>query len=461
MTPQELSQLRVLVVGAGVTGASVMRYLLANDVAFDVTDGKATPSDKVRQLLNEGAYVAGLDEVNPSNYDVMVLSPGIPRAHPMIKAALAAGVSVIGDIELFASVVKGDVIAITGSNGKSTVASMAAHVLKQCGRQVELCGNIGTAVLDVLPKPTDSNTEVGQHSHRNQEKNSNAMVYVLELSSYQLESLQRLSPLSAVVLNISEDHLDRYDSIEHYAAVKRHVYSNANYLVANADDERTHPEANTNNTLWFSSTNEKAKFSLKNLANQQVLCVDDQAVITTDDLQVPGEHNVANALAVMALLHPLQLTLKQLKLGLSSFHGLEHRTQLVAEVNGVRWYNDSKGTNVDACIKAIQAMPGAVVLIAGGQGKGVDFAPLRPVVSERVKAVVLMGEDAPKLRATLEGASELFDVSSMHEAVELSKQLAENGDVVLLSPACASFDMFENYQARGRLFCESVEQAAA
>lgn len=459
MTPQELKNLRVLVVGAGVTGVSVMRYLSAHKVAFDVSDAKAAPSDDVRNYLIDGSYIAGLDAVNPCDYDVMVISPGIPRAHPMLKAALMAEVHIIGDVELFAAVVRGHVIAITGSNGKSTVASMAAHVLKQCGRRVELCGNIGTAVLDVLEESTQVGTPPESDSKISAD--AEAMVYVLELSSYQLESVHRLAPLSAVVLNVSDDHLDRYDSIEHYAATKRHVYSQAAHRVANADDERTFPGSTVQDVLWFSSVNNNAKFSLQEKEGKQCLCVDDQVMLSVSELLIPGQHNVSNALAVIALLHPLQLNPTQVKLGLSTFHGLEHRTQLVAELNGVRWYNDSKGTNVDACMKAIQAMPGSVVLIAGGQGKGADFIPLRTVVSEHVKAVVLLGEDAPKLRAALEGATELFDVNSMHEAVELSNRLAQSGDTVLLSPACASFDMFDNYQARGRLFCESVEQAAA
>jgi len=454
MTPQELNNLRVLVVGAGVTGCSVMRYLAEYKISFDVTDARAEPTSMVSELLANGRYLAGLEVVVPEDYDVMVLSPGIPRAHPMISAAVAANVPVIGDVELFASAVDGDVIAITGSNGKSTVASMAAHVLERAGRRVELCGNIGTAVLDVLLK-------------NQQDKQTEQPVYVLELSSYQLESLNSLAPLSAVVLNISDDHLDRYDSMTRYAATKRHVYTNAKFVVANANDAQTHPALPHEEVLWFSQDIREAKsetsaqFSKQDQDGKPALCVGEELVLLASELKVPGEHNVANALAVIALLHPLKLTMNELKQGLASFRGLEHRTELVLENKGVCWYNDSKGTNVDACIKAIKAMPSKVVLIAGGQGKGVDFTPLRAVVSERVKAVVLIGEDAPKLRKALEGSTELFDVDSMQQAVELSMQLAKSGDAVLLSPACASFDMFENYQMRGRQFCESVERTAA
>ena len=244
MTPEQLKTKRVLVVGAGVTGVSVMQYLKRHTVSFDVTDSKSALSEPAAQLIDNGQYIFGLKSVDVSHYDVMVLSPGIPRAHPMLVAALEAGVHIIGDVELFAAVVPGDVIAITGSNGKSTVASMAAHVLHNAGRRVELCGNIGTAVLDVLPKEPAASKD-------------DASVCVLELSSYQLESVYQLAPLSAVVLNISDDHLDRYESIEHYAATKRRVYDRATYCISNYDDARTRSSADD---AEFSLAESKAKF---------------------------------------------------------------------------------------------------------------------------------------------------------------------------------------------------------
>jgi len=448
MRPSELKTMRVLVVGVGVTGISVMQYLSHHAVPFDVTDTKLQAPESIVKLIGSGRYISGLQSVDTTHYDVMILSPGIPRAHPMLAAAIEAGVHVIGDVELFASVVSNDVIAITGSNGKSTVASMAAHVMQSSGRSVELCGNIGTAVLDILSKDSA-------------DSNGSAPVCVLELSSYQLESLHQLAPLSATVLNVSDDHLDRYESIEHYAATKRRVYDRATYCVSNLDDVRTHPSESSTANLWFSLTDSSAKFHTTKTAEGTALCVDGKCVLMAGELSVPGDHNVANALAVMALLHPFQLSTAELKQGLTTFCGLEHRTELVVERHGVRWFNDSKGTNVDACIKAVQAMSGPVILIAGGQGKGVDFSPLRAVVTERVKALVLLGEDAPLMRAALNGTTELFDVESMLAAVKLADEVATAGDVVLLSPACASFDMFDNYMARGRVFRESVEQLAA
>ena len=453
MTPSQLKTKRILVVGAGVTGVSVMQYLKQHAVRFDVTDSKSEPPGSVMKLIGSESYIADLQSVDIHNYDVMILSPGIPRTHPMLAAAIESGVHVIGDVELFAAVVPGDVIAITGSNGKSTVASMAAHVLKSCGRSVVLCGNIGTAVLDVLPKEPMSKGD------------ADAPLCVLELSSYQLESLHQLTPLSATVLNISDDHLDRYDSIEHYAETKRHVYTQAALCVANTDDKRTHPKNSSNestpDTVWFSLKDSCANYHATKTDDGLALCIEGKCVLIAEELSVPGEHNVANALAVMALLHPLNLTHSELKQGLITFRGLAHRTELVAERKGVLWFNDSKGTNVDACMKAVLAMPGSVILIAGGQSKGVDFSPLRDVVTKHVKALLLIGEDAPLIRKALTGTTELFDVESMLAAVQLADQLAKPGDAVLLSPACASFDMFENYMARGRVFCESVEQLAA
>lgn len=448
MTPDELKSQRVLIIGAGVTGVSVMKYLSQHAIAFDVTDSKSDAPESTRQLIGQGRYIAGLNSIDPSQYDVMILSPGIPRAHPMVVAAVRAGIPVIGDVELFAAVTSCDVIAITGSNGKSTVASMAAHVLQSAGRDVVLCGNIGTAVLDVLPR--NPSTVVGD-----------APICVLELSSYQLESLHRLAPVSATVLNVSNDHLDRYESIEHYAATKRAVYRQASHCVANHDDVRTHPENSSTEHSWFSLTDASAKFHTAIVNDSTALCIDGDCVLMANELCLPGEHNIANALAVMALLHPFKLSTVELKQGLSSFRGLQHRLELVTFRKGVRWFNDSKGTNVDACMKAVKAMPGPVILIAGGQGKGADFSPLRTVVAEHVKALLLMGEDAPLLRSALDGATELMEVESMQAAVTLADKVAVSGDVVLLSPACASFDMFENYMARGREFCVSVEQLAA
>ncbi len=469
MTPTELQQKRVLVAGLGVSGAAVVRYLVRSDVPFDAADSGNT--DSVR--LPASTCVHNTLSV-AADYEVVILSPGIPRAHPDIVAAIDAGAQVIGDIELFASVV-GDVpvVAVTGSNGKSTVVAWLAHVLHECGLKALACGNIGLSALDAL--------------------NESASVYVLELSSYQLESVTRLQPLVAVALNVSEDHLDRYASLDDYAAVKRHVYSAARFCVTNALDDRTQPAQSLGScdarvfatdkvppsvgagqpVCWHfclgtpmpgSLNVAAANESLQTLGPQ--LCRNGKNIVDAALLSVPGLHNASNALMVLALAECLQqgmdmvLDRESLVRALGGWPGLPHRTALVADHAGVRWYDDSKGTNVDACIKAIEAMPGPVVLIAGGLSKGADFSPLADVAREHVKHVVLIGRDRGVLREVLQGCTELSDAESMSEAVSVARAAAAQGDVVLLSPACSSFDMFKDYVARGLAFQDAVTVTA-
>ena len=455
MTPAELQQKRVLVAGLGVSGAAVVRYLVRNNVSFDVADSGSVDGAE----LPESAQVHSTLSV-AVDYEVVILSPGIPRAHPAIAAACDAGVSVIGDIELFACAVEDvPVIAVTGSNGKSTVVAWLAHVLCECGLDAKACGNIGIAALDALEE--------------------SASVYVLELSSYQLESVTRLRPLVAVALNVSDDHLDRYASIDAYAAVKRHVYDGAQCCVVNALDQRTQPERplRSSDASVFAITDqplsEDAKapvcwhFCNAEPASSLQLCRNGVAVLDAAALAVPGVHNASNALVVLALAECLEretgckLERDALIGALADWPGLPHRTALIAEHAGVRWYDDSKGTNVDACIKAVEAMPGPVVLIAGGVAKGADFLPLAELARQRIKHVVLIGRDRAALRQVLHGSAELSDAESMPEAVTAAHAASEHGDVVLLSPACSSFDMFDNYVARGLAFQQAVAVTTA
>jgi len=378
----------------------------------------------------------------------MVISPGVPRSLQALQSAQAAGVDIVGDIELFAQAI-GDtpVIAVTGSNGKSTVVSWLAHVLAHCGKRAKLCGNIGTPALDSI----DADTEL----------------YVLELSSYQLESTSSLKTISATVLNISDDHMDRYTSIEHYAQVKRRVYQGCHHAVVNLDDRRTWLEstqtvnAGERSTTFSLIDNDRADYHVLQAANDAWLCHGDNKLLQCSELQVPGDHNVANALAVLALLQPINLDLNQVMVGLVGFHGLEHRTEFILERNGVRWYNDSKGTNIDACKKAVSAMSGPVLLIAGGLGKGADFTALRLVVEQHVKVLLLIGEDAALIRDALDGATKIVMAASLELSVQHADELSESGDVVLLSPACSSFDMFDNFEQRGVKFKQAVEAIAA
>lgn len=450
-----IKQKRVLIVGLGVTGESVVRFLNAHDVAFDVVDERVAATAALSMqyqldALRNTTMHNTLDADLCCSYDVLVISPGVPRALPSLQAADEKGVQIIGDIELFASAI-GDtpVIAVTGSNGKSTVVSWIAHVLDACGVTAKLCGNIGTPALDCI-------------DHK-------AQLYVLELSSYQLESTSSLKAMSATVLNVSDDHLDRYDSIEDYAHVKRRVYQGCQHAVVNHDDQRTWlhssetTQANVSNADCHAFTlgSDDAHYHLSDAANDAWLCQGDEQLIRRSQLPTPGEHNVANALAVVALLEPLQLNVSKLVKALANFNGLEHRTELVLDNKGVRWYNDSKGTNIDACSKAVAAMQAPVILIAGGMGKGANFSALRNVVEQHVKALVLIGVDAELMRDALRGTTDIYMASSIDDAVRRCLQLSTEGDVVLLSPACASFDMFDSFEHRGLMFKKAVQEVAA
>jgi len=448
MHPRLLKNKRVLVVGYGVTGASVVRFLQRHDVHFELADECTPDSATERSALLECTVHSQFDTALFHRFDVLLLSPGIPRSHPAVVHALNNGVSVIGDIELFAAVVEMPVIAVTGSNGKSTVVSWIAHALQTAGIKAVACGNIGQSALDSLLIKAD--------------------VFVLELSSYQLESTRSLQPLAATVLNISDDHLDRYDDMDHYAATKRTVFNNAGLCVVNQDDPRTWPvntETSASDCIErFTLSMDQDAASRWHLVLKQGelwLCDDQFALLAQSQLAVPGEHNVANALAVLALIDALAIPFTALREGLVSFTGLPHRTEFLGEQAGVRWYNDSKGTNVDACSKAVRAMPGPVLLIAGGIAKGADFSKLHSVVKQRVRLLVLIGRDRDQISEQLAGSTHIVMAENMHEAVQICQQEARTGDVVLLSPACSSFDMFKNFEDRGEKFAAAVEEVLA
>ncbi len=444
MNLHELQSRRVLIVGYGVTGASVARFLARNKIAFDVAD-QCDEATAQTLGISLGCKVHTQFELSVfSEYPVLILSPGVPRATPAVQAALAAGIDVVGDIELFAGVVDVPVIAVTGSNGKSTVVSWVAHVLKSVGIDAVACGNIGQPALDSLEAMPD--------------------VIVLELSSYQLESTRSLTPLSATVLNVSDDHLDRYDDIEHYAAVKRTVFNGAAHCVANRDDARTWPESGYAACEYFTlgmDASEVARWHRSLKQGVAWLNDDGYALMSQAELSVPGDHNAANALAVLALVEPLAIPFPALHAGLSGFTGLAHRTEYLGEQAGVRWYNDSKGTNVDACIKAIKAMPGSVVLIAGGISKDADFTPLREVVKEHVRVLVMIGRDRARIIEQLADTVPFVEAETLREAVAMAREAAQPGDAVLLSPACSSFDMFRNFEDRGVQFTLAVEEVLA
>lgn len=339
-------------------------------------------------------------------------------------------------------------IGITGSNGKSTVTAMAGAMCRAAGLRTVVAGNIGTPVLDAL---------------HDAEQNGMPDAWVLELSSFQLETTSTLRLDAAAMLNLSQDHLDRYASMNDYAAAKQRIFANAAAQVLNRDDPASMAmrAANTR-VLTFGLDHPRGADEFGLCVGKQALCEDHDAVMGLEDLPLPGLHNAANALAALALCRAIDLPIKPLTEGLHGFTGLPHRTQLVGTVQDVRWYDDSKGTNVGATVAALNGMSQPVVLIAGGVGKDQDFSPLRDAVLAHARAVVLIGRDAGKIESVLAGLGmPLVHADSMEAAVRESARLALPGDAVLLSPACASFDMFENYKQRGRIFASCVAALAA
>lgn len=446
---------RILVAGAGKTGLSVCRFLHRRGMEFSVADDRADPPgyDELAALgLGERLY-RGFDETLFASHQIVILSPGIALSTPAVAAAARQGNQIIGDIELFATSVQEPVLAVTGSNGKSTVASWLASALRATGARVSLCGNIGLPALDALDDPGEVD------------------IYVLELSSFQLETTRSLKPLAASVLNVSEDHMDRYASLADYARVKRSIFRQAEHCIVNADDPLARVQASEaggriqyftrqqpgNDTWGIASREDEAAGAATWLASPAPT----QNLVDIASLPLPGDHNALNALVVLAMGNCFTDDTEALVSGLLGFTGLPHRIELVRDVGGIRWYNDSKGTNVDAACRAIEAMQRPVVLIAGGIGKDADFKPLIDVVQTHVRAVILIGRDAPRLHQVLQASVRCHFAESMAQAVSMAVELARDGDAVLLSPACSSFDMFDNFEHRGDEFSRHVQELAA
>jgi UDP-N-acetylmuramoylalanine--D-glutamate ligase len=360
---------------------------------------------------------------------------------PAIVAAQQAGVELLGDIELFARHADAPVVAITGSNGKSTVTTLVGEMAQAAGRVVRVGGNLGTPALALLSAEAPD-------------------LYVLELSSFQLELTFSLNAAAAVVLNISEDHLDRHGSLAHYAAIKATIYRGDGTVILNRDDAQVMAMSlpgRATVSFGLDAAPTANDFGLLQRDGQHYLVRGDVALLNVAEMRMAGRHNWANALAALALGEAVGLEMAAMLRVLRDFPGLSHRCQWVAEQQGVNFYEDSKGTNVGATLAALEGMPGErVVLIAGGQGKGQAFAPLRPAVAARARAVVLLGEDAALIGQALAGAAPLLLATDMADAVAKARTLAQPGDAVLLSPACASFDMFRNYLHRGEAFVAAV-----
>lgn len=442
-TPRSETHAYTLVVGLGMTGLSVVRHLHKLGEAMVVVDSRDIPPALNEFKQSFGDIPLHTGKFNSKlfvNAQRIVVSPGVPLSDPALQQAREEGVEITGDIDLFAHEVDAPVVAITGSNGKSTVTSLLVAMANRAGVSAVAGGNIGLPVLDLLDEPRD--------------------LYVLELSSFQLETLQRLPMKAAVVLNVSPDHMDRYTDVNAYAMSKQAIYAHAARAVVNRDDAFVSKMLNhQQNVSGFTLNRPQAgEFGLCEQGGEQYLCAGDELLLRVAELKIRGRHNVANALAALALGASIELPMQAMLDALRDFPGLKHRTQWVAEIDGVNWFNDSKGTNVGATLAAIEGLPGKHVLIAGGQAKGGDFTPLREVASTRLRAMVLIGEDAAMLARAVDGLVPVRFAADMHEAVAAAAEFAQPGDNVLLSPACASFDMFDGFAHRGEVFIEAVER---
>ncbi len=435
-----------IIVGLGSTGLSVARFLAGRGIPFAVADTRQAPPglDQLKRFAPMAdLHLGELDADLLSGAGELIVSPGIALATPALQQAKAAGVGIVGDIQLFAREAKAPIIAITGSNAKSTVTTLVGDMAQAAGKRVAVGGNLGTPALDLLE--------------------DNAELYVLELSSFQLETTERLNAAVATVLNISEDHMDRYANLAAYHQAKHRIFRGARAVVVNRDDPLSRPLVADELPRWTFglSRPDFHGFGLLTEADTTSLAYEFDALMPVADLKIRGAHNQSNALAALALGQAAGLPMPAMLKALREFAGLPHRCQWVGQRAAVDYYDDSKATNVGAALAAIEGLgadiQGQLVLIAGGDGKGADFAPLRDPVNRHCRAVVLLGRDALLLEQALSGASQLIRVDTLEQAVKSAAEQARPGDAVLLSPACASLDMFRNFEERGRLFAAAVQ----
>lgn len=459
---ESLKGRKVLVLGLGDTGLSMARWLARRGAGVRVADSRAAPphaAQLARELPRVPLASGKFSQATLADADLIAISPGIDPREAPIADAVKRGVPVVGDVELFAqalpslvtrhsSLARPKVVAITGSNGKSTVTMMAGEICRAAGRETVIAGNIGLPVLDALAAVEDGGRAPD--------------VFVLELSSFQLESTHSLEPDAAAVLNVTEDHLDRYDGMKEYAAAKARVFAGGGVQVLNRDDRRSMDMARAGRACYTFGTGAPradTEWGVRAAGDGSTLARGARSLMAVSELPVTGLHNAANALAAHALAHAIGVPDEALARALVSFKGLPHRMQKVAEHAGVVFLDDSKGTNVGATVAALTGLEQPVVLIAGGDGKGQDFSPLASAVKERARAVVLIGRDAGRIeRALAASGVPLRRAGDMDEAVAMACGEARPGDAVLLSPACASYDMFRNYVHRAEVFVAAVRR---
>jgi UDP-N-acetylmuramoylalanine--D-glutamate ligase len=436
-----------VIVGLGRTGLSCARHLARQGESFVVTDSRREPPEltHLHELApNAPVRLGGFDTSLLDGATLVIASPGVSLREPFLVEAARRGIPIVGDIELFARHAQAPIAAITGTNGKSTVTTLVALMAQAAGRKVLAGGNLGQPALDLL---TESVPEL----------------YVLELSSFQLETTQSLRCAVATVLNVTSDHMDRYADMKAYAAAKERIFAGAELAIVNLDDPYVRGmSTHSARTVSFSLDAERgADYYALRERGDVVLMHGAQRIAAMSELKLSGTHNAANALAALAICGGLGLPLSACVRALREFRGLPHRSQWVADIAGVRYVDDSKGTNVGATIAAVAGLEGPIVLIAGGQGKGQDFSPLAAACRGKVREAILIGQDAAAIDAVLADVCQTERATDMDHAVRLASQVARPGDTVLLSPACASLDMFRDYAHRGDVFAEAVRRLVA
>ena len=446
MNPAPEQSPYAVIVGLGRTGISCARYLASRGWRLAVTDTRAAPPELAQLRALDAGIAVSLGELDTrllAGADCVVASPGVSLQEPFFGAARKLGLEIVGDIELFARAAAAPVVGITGTNGKSTVTTLLGRMAARAGVNVRVGGNLGEPALELL--------------------DPQAELYVLELSSYQLETTDSLTCRAATVLNVSPDHLDRYADLAAYAAAKGRIFARCDTAVINLDDPlvMAMPRAAARTLSFSLRASIGADYAVASRAGQWWLMRREQPLLALAELKIQGLHNAANALAALALGEALALPLPVMLAELRSFAGLAHRSQWVADVNGVTYIDDSKGTNVGATLAAVAGMPGPLLLILGGEGKSQDFTALAPAFRGKVRHALLIGRDAAQLESALRGVCTVERATSLEAAVRAAAAVARAGDTVLLSPACASLDMFKDYAHRGAVFAAAVRGLAA
>lgn len=447
MLERVIAQLRnkqILVLGAGLTGMSCVRFLAKHQLSCYLNDSRENiiNREEFQQSFPDcSLHLGAWNNAIIKQAQVVLVSPGIDLAAEGLNELISDDCQVMGDVELFCQITDKPMVAVTGSNGKSTLVSLLAHIGQSLGKNVALGGNIGVPVLEQLSDDIEC--------------------YILELSSFQLETLQSMKAVAASVLNVSDDHLDRHLTLENYSEIKQRIYQQCQTAVINRDDKLSYSQVNLSQKQLISfgsNPAESGEFGLALLDGKYYLTFGDEKLISLEELPLAGIHNALNYLAALALGYCLGWAIPDMISQFDSFKGLAHRCQRIATSDNITWINDSKATNVGATLAAINGLSSMLVdskliLIAGGDGKGADFSPLKVSIEKAVSFLITIGKDGAEIASLTDNSQQ---VATLAEAVNLANQQANSGDIVLLSPACASIDMFKNFAQRGEMFTDAV-----